>query len=288
LEVCFSGATDANRDYATAYAGLSGSLIDGGIVLMHADAVQRALSDPTRILSFVRNFALIDRRKLYQQWETTHLERLFAYLKVDCVFDIGANQGQYAQMLRRKIGYDGLIFSFEPSPHDASIARERSKGDGNWHVIELAIAEVEGEARFNVMRSSEFSSLSAPKHDEVQIFREMNSVAQVVTVKTERLENVLRQLKDKYVFERPFLKMDTQGFDVKIVKASSNVMQSFVGLQSELAIAKLYADSVDFREALTEYERLGFLLSAFVPNNAGHFPRLLETDCLMIRSDLAR
>jgi hypothetical protein len=81
--------------------------------------------------------------------------------------------------------------------------------------------------------------------------------------------------------------MDTQGFDVKIVKASPNVMRSFVGLQSELAINKLYADSVDFRDALTEYERCGFILSAFVPNNAGHFPRLVETDCLMIREDLA-
>jgi hypothetical protein len=94
-------------------------------------------------------------------------------------------------------------------------------------------------------------------------------------------------LRAEYGFERPFLKMDTQGFDVKIVKASAHVMREFVGLQSELAIAKLYTDSVDFREAITEYERCGFSLSAFVPNNAGHFPYLLETDCVMIRSDLA-
>jgi FkbM family methyltransferase len=213
---------------------------------------------------------------------------LFEFLDVDCVFDVGANKGQYAQMLRRKIGYKGLIFSFEPSPHDASIAREHSQGDGNWHIIELAIAETDGEAQFNLMRASEFSSFGTPRHDEVQMFREMNSVAEIVTVHTETLQTVLHQLKKKYVFERPFLKMDTQGFDVKIVKASPDAVRSFVGLQSELAIAKLYSDSVDFREAISEYERLGFLLSAFVPNNAGHFPRLVETDCLMIRADLVR
>ncbi|MDR5741292.1 FkbM family methyltransferase [Caballeronia sp. LZ016] len=230
---------------------------------------------------------MIDRRNLYQHWETTHLEKLFAYLNVDCVFDIGANQGQYATMLRRKVGYGGLIFSFEPNPEDAAIAREHAKGDDKWEVVELAISETEGEAQFNVMRSSQFSSLSAPRHDEVSLFEEMNSVSHVVTVRTERLETVYRRLRHEHGFERPFLKMDTQGFDVKIVKASPDVMRSFVGLQSELAINKLYTDSVDFRDALTEYERCGFLLSAFVPNNAGHFPRLVETDCVMIRADLA-
>jgi FkbM family methyltransferase len=230
--------------------------------------------------------AIIDRRNLYQVWEQSHLNKLLSFLKVDCVFDIGANQGQYAKMLRRKAGYEGLILSFEPNPHDARIAREHAEGDEKWKVIELAIAESDGEAQFNVMRSSTFSSLSTPKHDDVELFRDKNEVVETVTVKTERLETVLRRLQAEYGFKRPFLKMDTQGFDVKIVKASADIMRSFVGLQSELAIAKLYTDSVDFREALTEYERCGFSLSAFVPNNAGHFPRLLETDCVMIRSDL--
>lgn len=63
-------------------------------------------------------------------------------------------------------------------------------------------------------------------------------------------------------------------------------MPLFVGLQSELAVANLYDSSVDFREALTVYQELGFTLTALVPNNAGHFPRLLEVDCIMIRNDL--
>ncbi|SAL82265.1 FkbM family methyltransferase [Caballeronia arvi] len=253
---------------------------------MQAHSIQRAFSDPTRIISFVKNFSILDRRKLYQTWEHAHLTRLFSYLDVDCVFDIGANQGQYAQMLRKRAGYKGLIFSFEPSPHDARVARERSAGDDKWKVIEVAIADADGEAQFNVMQQSEFSSLSVPRHDEVSLFKEMNSIAETVTVRTELLGTMLKKLRDEYGFSRPFLKMDTQGFDVNIVKASHDVIRSFVGLQSELSIAKLYTASVDFRDALTEYERCGFVLSAFVPNNAGHFPRLLETDCVMIRSDL--
>jgi hypothetical protein len=60
----------------------------------------------------------------------------------------------------------------------------------------------------------------------------------------------------------------------------------FVGLQSELAVKKLYTNSVDFRSAITLYGECGFQLSAFVPNNAGYFPQLIETDCIMVRDDL--
>lgn len=63
-------------------------------------------------------------------------------------------------------------------------------------------------------------------------------------------------------------------------------MPEFVGLQSELAIKRIYEDSVDFRRALGFYQELGFELSALVPNNAGHFPVLVEIDCIMVRSDL--
>jgi hypothetical protein len=112
-------------------------------------------------------------------------------------------------------------------------------------------------------------------------------VAQAIAVRTETLATAYERLQRVHGFKRPFLKMDTQGFDVNIVKAAPpEVLGHFVGLQSELAIKKLYADSVDFRDALSLYERCGFELSTFVPNNEGHFPRLIETDCILVRRDL--
>lgn len=236
--------------------------------------------------SAFREVMILDRRQLYAAWEYSHLSRLLRHLQVDCVIDIGANEGQYARMLRQKTGYTGYIFSFEPIPAAAAIAREHAKGDDKWIIIETAIAEQDGAGQFNVMRVSQFSSLSAPRHDETKLFTEANSVQEKIEVRTERLETALRRLQANYQFKRPFLKMDTQGFDVRIVRNSQTVIRDFVGLQSELAVTKLYDDSVEFREALTEYQHSGFGLSAFVPNNAGHFPRLLELDCIMVRDDL--
>lgn len=136
------------------------------------------------------------------------------------------------------------------------------------------------------MAGSQFSSLSTPRHDEIGRFKQVNRVERSVTVRTERLESALRRLSAAHHFRRPFLKLDTQGFDATIVAAGRDVMHRFVGLQSELAVKKLYAHSMDYREALTIYEQCGFELSAFVANNEGHFPRMMETDCIMIRADL--
>ena len=43
---------------------------------------------------------VIPYEELHLVHERVHLRRLFSHLGVDCVFDVGANRGQYAQMLR--------------------------------------------------------------------------------------------------------------------------------------------------------------------------------------------
>jgi hypothetical protein len=42
------------------------------------------------------------------------------------------------------------------------------------------------------------------------------------------------------------------------VSSAKNVLREFIGLQSELAVKKLYANSVDFRRAITLYQECGF------------------------------
>ena len=57
-------------------------------------------------------------------------------------------------------------------------------------------------------------------------------------------------------------------------------------MQIELSVKRLYDDAVSMGEALRQLKDLGFEVCAFVPTNPGHFPELIETDCLLIREDL--
>lgn len=240
----------------------------------------------SRVRQRIKSFRVFDTRTVYQWWEQDHLRRLLPLLDVDCVFDVGANTGQYATMLRTKANYTGRIISFEPIPEAAEAVRQVAANDPLWTVEELALSSADGTAVFNVMANSEFSSLSAPRHDETDRFAHANKVTRSVEVRTETLSTAHARLREKYGFNRPYLKLDTQGFDAHIVRASPQAAAEFVGLQSELAVRKLYDDSVDFRDALTLYENCGFTLSAFVPNNGAQFPTMLETDCIMHRRDL--
>ena len=239
-----------------------------------------------RLLGRVRHARYYDRRHLYEVWEQQHLQRVFRYAHVDCVFDVGANRGQYASMLRAKTGFRGLIVSFEPVPELAAELRERAAADPLWLVEELAIADLNGVQPLRVMASDEFSSLSHASTADTTNLQDQNTPVRTVEVRTETLGTAYRRLTAQYGFAHPFLKLDTQGYDVRVIEAGRDVLPEFVGLQSELAVKRLYTDSIDFRTALTVYEEAGFELSAFVPNNAGHFPVLLEMDCIMLRRDL--
>lgn len=239
-----------------------------------------------KILRKLNNLRINDRRHLYKYWEHDHLKKVLATYAVDCVFDIGANNGQYASMLRKDVGYRGLIISFEPNPEAAAVARRLAQGDELWLVEEMAVSVADGEQTFHVMADSQFSSLSQPRHDEVDLFKNANQVKSTFKVKTETLTSAYNRLSQIHTFQRPFLKMDTQGYDVDIVKNAGPCLANFIGLQSELAMKKLYEHSVDFRAAISVYEQQGFQLSAFIPNNGGNFPWLVEIDCVMLRADM--
>jgi FkbM family methyltransferase len=219
-------------------------------------------------------------------FEEAHLQRFFEHYNVDCVFDVGANEGQYTTMLRRKVGYKGDIISFEPIPAAAKILRKKSKGDLRWHVEEIALDRVARIVTFNVMEGKKFSSLHNPSQAEVDLFEDKNRVVEKISVQTETIKSMLEKYKKRLGFQRPFLKLDTQGHDLEVAEGASDVLSSFVGLQSELSIKKIYEATPDYKTVIDYYISHGFELSAFVPNNDGHFPRLIEIDCIMYNKAL--
>ena len=74
------------------------------------------------------------------------------------MFDVGANRGQYARMLREIVGFDGMIISYEPNPRCAADLRATAETDPRWFIEEAAIDVTEGLRNFNVFNSDEFSS----------------------------------------------------------------------------------------------------------------------------------
>jgi FkbM family methyltransferase len=222
--------------------------------------------------------------QLWEEFEELHLRALFRHLRVDCVFDIGANVGQYYTLIRDRVGFRGPIISYEPIPELASRLRTGTQADRDWHVEEKALDRESGETDFNIMASHPFSSLKKPRDVETSRFRNMNRVSRVVKIQTSTLALEFQKYSALVGFTRPFLKMDTQGNDLAVVEGAGSFIERFVGLQSELSIRRIYENTLYYHEVIDHYIKKGFVLSALVPN-AGHFPDLIEIDCIMYRGN---
>ena len=236
-----------------------------------------------RLLDRIGNligFDIVRKGTLWSRIEPEHLDAFLRHFNVDCVFDVGANAGQYGLRLRY-IGFNGTIISFEPNPRVAADLRIAARGDANWHIYELALDRSPRTVEFNVMKESEFSSLHAPSNEGTTSYSNSNVVETKLTLQTTTLAALYPDLKKKYEFSRPFLKMDTQGHDVAVVEGAGEFLKECVGLQSELAMTKLYEYSATYSEALEFYRNQGFKLSSLVPNHVGNFPDLHEIDCIM-------
>jgi len=229
---------------------------------------------------------IISGGELEPVFEQIHLRRFFDHFKVDCVFDVGANAGQYAQMLRRNVGFKGSIISFEPIPAMAELLRRAAKGNPNWRIEQVALDREIGIANFSVMANSTFSSLHATTNAETDLFDAHVRVVEQTEVRKSTLALEFVKYQADLGFKRPFLKMDTQGHDVEVAMGAKGKLREFVGLQSELAIKRIYEGAPTIRESLDFFTKQGFDLSALVPNTLGHFPRLIEIDCIMYRADL--
>lgn len=84
--------------------------------------------------------------------------------------------------------------------------------------------------------------------------------------------------------------MDTQGFDLEVVKGARNCIGKILGLQSELEVRRMYEGTPGYLEALAFYSDLGFALKDFYTvASDGNDLSAVEVNCIMLRlSDLIR
>lgn len=87
---------------------------------------------------------------------------------VKLLFDVGANQGQYATQVWRE-GYKGEIVSFEPANDPFYVLDQKTKLRPRWSAINAAVGDAVGVAELEIFDNSYFNSLDkiSPDLEEV-------------------------------------------------------------------------------------------------------------------------
>lgn len=207
---------------------------------------------------------------------------VFGRYRVNVVLDVGANKGQYARSLRRA-GYRGHIVSFEPVPREFEELRRRAEADPKWSVHQLALGREDGSIEMNVVPGTLSSALPASDFGATRYAKLQD--AQVQTVPVRRLAGILDEVLAGVPEPRPYLKLDTQGFDLEAFAGLGDRAADVVAMQSEVAFLQIYEGMPRMPESLAAFEAAGFEVAGLYPvTRERRTARVLEFDCLMVRA----
>lgn len=210
------------------------------------------------------------------------LMKQIQYNEIDLIYDIGANEGQFSEMIF-KLGYKGKIVSFEPLSEIHKILTGRSLKFKNWIVAErCAIGEDDTEIEINISKNTLSSSVLDIKKEHTDAEPESFYIGKENT-KLYKLDTI----GNKYLngAKNIFIKIDTQGYEDKILNGAENFLKKVKGLLVETSLVPLYENQALFKEILRKVESHNFELTgvqpAFINKNTG---RTLQIDAIFFRS----
>lgn len=142
-------------------------------------------------------------------------EKLFELVKDGMtVIDIGANIGELTLNFAKRVGANGKIFSFEPSPINfQKCERNISLNENlknNITLFNLALGEKEGTA---YLQTRDEHNLGMNAIGEIGVEVQMKTLDTVV------LENKIQKC--------GLIKMDVEGFELKVLKGAAKTISDF-------------------------------------------------------------
>jgi FkbM family methyltransferase len=200
---------------------------------------------------------------------------------VDCVLDVGANDGGYGEFIR-EAGFQGDILSFEPQAAAHERLLRRSQHDPRWHVApRMALGLSEAELDIHVAGNSTSSSLLRMLPSHVESAPQSRCIGKE-TVAVHRLDTLDEPLIKSA--ERIYLKIDTQGYEKPVLLGAKGIMDKVIGVQLEMSVIPLYEHQALFPELLAWLDSAGFEMWGLAPGfmNQGT-GRMLQFDGIFYR-----
>ena len=109
------------------------------------------MSIKSRVRQFARKFGVEINRYNTAQSSAARVGAQLAYHGVDCVIDVGANDGGYGRFIR-STGFRGSVISFEPQAAAYERLKMASHSDPAWYIApRMALGSAESEDRKSVV-----------------------------------------------------------------------------------------------------------------------------------------
>jgi len=211
------------------------------------------------------------------------LKLVFRQFDIGFVLDVGANIGQFHDFLRADVGFAGPIHSFEPLPDLVAKMRARRAADPLWTVHDFALGAEAALRVINVAEWDVFSSFLEPAPESVPEFERFSAAARQERVRIETLDGIAATTLASVDLDRAFLKLDTQGFDLEVLRGGRAAISRIPALQTEVSVRPVYQGMPGMAQSIAAFGELGFAPSDLFVVSEDKGLRAVEFDCLMVR-----
>lgn len=204
--------------------------------------------------------------------------------KVNLLFDIGANVGQFGSEIR-DVGYLGKIISFEPLPFEHRLLEQAALKDALWTVHQqCAIGNEDGKVDINISGNSVSSSILSMSsiHENAA---QSSAYVSKANVPLRKLDSVGMP----YIGQdsRCFIKIDTQGFEWHVLDGASLILKNAIGVQIELSLVQLYEGQPNWIKVIQRMEDEGFILWKLQPGfSHPQTGQLLQCDGTFLKAEI--
>jgi FkbM family methyltransferase len=215
-----------------------------------------------------QNFGILVRKYNPATSEELRRIKLLEHYKIDLVFDIGANVGQYAGGII-DAGYKNKIVSFEPLSSAYSKIESESKTNANWDLApRCAIGSQNQKIEINISANSVSSTLLNMLDSHIEGAPESKIIGKEKVQVFPLDEIALKYLGNA---KNIFLKIDVQGFEEEVLKGAQNMIAKAKGIEMEISLVPLYEGQTWLlQEVLAYMKEKGFLLTSIVPAFTDH------------------
>jgi FkbM family methyltransferase len=201
---------------------------------------------------------------------------------VDLILDVGANTGIYGKESRAS-GYQGQIVSFEPLAEAFAKLLKNTEGDAKWNVHNFALGFEDKKQMINVSANSHSSSIL----DILDTHTKAESSASYVDkqeIQVCTLDSIFNTIKG--AAKEIYLKIDTQGFELNVLRGAIHSLPSINTIQLEMSLRPLYAGQPLYAELMDFLHAQGYMMIDIEPGFADiKTGNLLQFDGIFRRSE---
>jgi FkbM family methyltransferase len=216
-----------------------------------------------------------------------HLCWLLQHYNISLVLDVGANQGQFAQLLRRH-AFRGQIESFEPLSRCVAALRILAANDRYWTVHPFALGARTCESRLKTFVDSSFSSFHQTTSFAHARFGNMLTDTGDEAVKVETLSSLWPDLTGPFANPKILLKIDTQGHDLAVLQGARDALSEIHSVMCEVSLVPLYEGIPTYLDIFAFLQTHGFECSGVYPvSYREDRPTIIELNAFFINARLS-